>query len=190
MQKRLPGSMRTRHELSDLIEGRLSLSDARGQLVELATRLIIEEALEAKTQDRLGRDYYEHGGDPDRGHRNGNRTGRLRTAEGAIEYTAPQVADGEEPFRSRIRSELKGNTERLETLAEELLARRLSSPCLRALEDVLQPPGKFVARPNGTGYSFPNGVCPPVGANGQSAVTSLSLPAGTHSESMRFSRRT
>ena len=60
----------------------------------------------------------------------------------------------------------------------------------RAFGFALHPPGKFVARPNGTGYSFPNGVCPPVGANGQSAVTSLSLPAGTHSESMRFSRRT
>ena len=85
MHRRIPGSMRTRHELSDLIAGRLSSADARGQLVELATRLIIEESLEAETRDRLGRDYYEHGGDPDRGHRNGNRTGRLRTAEGAVE---------------------------------------------------------------------------------------------------------
>ena len=77
MHRRIPGSMRTRHELSDLIEGRLSSADARGQLVEPATRLIIEEALGAKTKDRLGRDYYEHGGEPGRGHRNGNRTGRL-----------------------------------------------------------------------------------------------------------------
>ena len=123
MRRRIPGSMRTRHELSDLIEGRLSSADARGQLVELATRLIVEEALEAETRDTLGRDYYEHGGDPDRGHRNGNRTGWLRTAEGAVVCTAPQVVGGEEPFRSRIRSALKGNTERLETLATELLAR-------------------------------------------------------------------
>ncbi len=62
MHRRIPGSMRTCHELSDLIEGRLSWADARGQLVELATRLIIEEALDAETRDTLGRDYYEHGG--------------------------------------------------------------------------------------------------------------------------------
>ena len=68
MQRRIPGSMRTRHELSDLIEGRLASPDARSQLVDLATRLIVEEALEAETRDRLGRDYYEHGGDaPGRG---------------------------------------------------------------------------------------------------------------------------
>ena len=135
MQRRLPGFMRTRHELSDLIEGKLSSPDARGQLVDLAARLIVEEALEAETKDRLGRDYYEHGGDPGRGHRNGNRTGRLRTAEGAIEYTAPQVASGEEPFRSRVRSDLKGNTERLERLATELLARGLS---VRDVEDAFR----------------------------------------------------
>ena len=135
MQRRIPGSMRTRHELSDLIEGKLSSPDARGQLVDLAARLIIEEALEAETRDTLGRGYYEHGGDPGRGHRNGNRTGRLRTAEGAVEYTAPQVAGGEEPFRSRIRSELKGNTERLERLATELLARGLST---RDIEDAFR----------------------------------------------------
>ena len=82
--------------------------------------------MEAETRDTLGRDYYEHGGDPGRGRRNGNRTGRLRTAEGAIVCTAPQVSGGGEPFRSRIRSELKGNTERLERLATELLARGLS----------------------------------------------------------------
>ena len=76
MQGRIPGSMRTRHELSDLIEGKLSSPDARSQLVEFATRLIVEEALEAETRDRLGRDCCEHGGEPGRGHRNGNRTGR------------------------------------------------------------------------------------------------------------------
>ncbi len=47
MHRRIPGSMRTRHEFSDLIEGRLSSAGARGQLVELATRLIIEEAPQA-----------------------------------------------------------------------------------------------------------------------------------------------
>ena len=77
MHRRIPGSMRTRHEFSDPVEGRLSSAGARGQLLELATRLIIEEA----------------------------------------------------PFSSRIRSELKGNTERLETLAREMLVTGPPSCC-------------------------------------------------------------
>ena len=41
-------------------------------------------------------------------------------------FTAPQVAGRDEPYRCRIRSEFKGNTERLETLAVEILAKGLS----------------------------------------------------------------
>ena len=46
MAKRLPASMRTREELSALIEGRLASPAGRSALIELATRLIVEEALE------------------------------------------------------------------------------------------------------------------------------------------------
>jgi hypothetical protein len=52
----MPASMRTRETLSSLIEDRLSSSDGRSELVRLATRLILEEALEAETRDALGRD--------------------------------------------------------------------------------------------------------------------------------------
>lgn len=55
MAKRLPASMRTRQNLSELIEGRLSSSAGRSELVELAARLIIEEALEEESRDALGR---------------------------------------------------------------------------------------------------------------------------------------
>ncbi len=54
MRTRIPGSMRTRQSLSDLIEGRLSSPDGRSDLVRLATRLIVEEALEAESRDALG----------------------------------------------------------------------------------------------------------------------------------------
>ena len=67
MEKRIPGSMRTRASLSELIEGRLSAPDARSGPVRLATRLIIEESLEAESRDALGRDHCERGGDPGRG---------------------------------------------------------------------------------------------------------------------------
>jgi len=88
--------------------------------------LIVEEALEAESRDALGRDYYEHGAEPGRGYRNGVRPGRLKTAEGLIEFAAPQIAGRDAPFRSQVRDHLKGRTEALEGLAVELLARGLS----------------------------------------------------------------
>ena len=48
MGKRVSASMATRQQLSDLIEGRLSSADGRTELIKLATRLIVEEALEAE----------------------------------------------------------------------------------------------------------------------------------------------
>ena len=127
--------MHTRESLSDLIEGRLSSSDGRAALVKLATRLIVEEALEAESRDALGRDYYEHGASPGQGWRNGVRMGRLKTAEGLVDYAAPQIAGRDEPFRSEIRDSLKGRTQALEDLAVEMLARGLS---VRDIEDAFR----------------------------------------------------
>jgi transposase-like protein len=127
--------MHTREELQALIEGRLASSEGREELVKLATRLIVEEALEAEARDAIGRDYYEHGAAPGQGYRNGNRTGRLKTAEGFMEYSTPQVAGREEPFRSAIREHLKGHTQALEDLALEMLARGLS---VRDIEDAFK----------------------------------------------------
>ena len=135
MTRRVPASMRTRESLSDLIEGHLSSADGRAALVKLATRLIVEEALEAESRDALGRDYYEHGASPGQGWRNGVRMGRLKTAEGLVDYAAPQIAGREEPFRSEIRESLKGRTQALEDLAVEMLARGLS---VRDIEDAFK----------------------------------------------------
>jgi putative transposase len=64
MTTRLPASHRTREELTALIEGRLSTASAKDELVKLAARLIVEEALEGEAGDVLGRDYYAHGAQP------------------------------------------------------------------------------------------------------------------------------
>jgi transposase-like protein len=102
MATRLPASHRTREDLTSLIEGRLSTGSAKDELVKLATRLIVEEALEGEAGDAVGRDYYAHGAQPGQGYRNGYRTGRLKTAEGLMEYSAPQIAGRDEPFRSAV----------------------------------------------------------------------------------------
>ncbi len=135
MTKRVPGSDRTREALNDLIDGRLRVDNAKSDLVKLATRLIIEEGLEAEVREALGRDYYEHGAEAGQGYRNGVRAGHLKTAEGRIGYTAPQVAGTPDPFRSELRAHLKGHSEGLEDLAVEMLARGLS---VRDIEDAFK----------------------------------------------------
>jgi hypothetical protein len=57
-------------------------SDGRSQLVRLAARLIIEDAREAA--DALGRGVFARGAASEPGCRNGDRTGRLKSAEGPI----------------------------------------------------------------------------------------------------------
>jgi transposase-like protein len=52
--------------------------------VRLAARLIIEDALDGEAADALGRGHYARGAAPEPGYRNGDRTGRLKSAEGPI----------------------------------------------------------------------------------------------------------
>ena len=51
--------------------------------------MIVEEALEAECRDALGRDYCARGAEEGGGYRNGVRTGRLKTAEGLIDFAVP-----------------------------------------------------------------------------------------------------
>lgn len=121
---RVPASERTRNALKDMFAGK-TVAD-KSSLVRQAARLIVEEALEGEAADALGgRGYYEHGADR-RGYRNGNRLGRVKTAEGEVEFAVPQLADMAQPFRSKIREVLRGRTEELERLAIEMYARGLS----------------------------------------------------------------
>jgi hypothetical protein len=71
------------------------------------------------------------GAKPGAGYRNGYRPGRVHSAEGAIEYSAPQIADRDEPFCSRLREAVRGRTEALEALAVEMYARGLSNMIVR-----------------------------------------------------------
>jgi len=130
--ERIPACGRTREKLKALMEGRGEATDGRSELVRLAARLIIEEALEGEAADALGREYYARGAAPGAGYRNGYRTGRLKTAEGEIAYSAPQICDRAEPFRSRLRDIVQGRSEELEALAIEMYARGLSTRDIEA----------------------------------------------------------
>jgi putative transposase len=120
---RVPASQATRNALKKMFE-RGDQDFDQSQFVRQAVRLMIEEALEAEVNEQLGRGYYERGAAT--GYRNGNRLGRLKSAEGAIEYTVPQVRGAAESWQSEVRAALVGRTEELERLAVEMYARGLS----------------------------------------------------------------
>ena len=130
--ERLSAPERTREELRALMNGDLGTAAGRGDLVRLALRLIVEEALEGEVADVLGRERYERGDGEKAGYRNGYRPGKVKTAEGAVDYSAPQVRDTPEPFISGVRAALSGRTRELERLAVDLYARGLST---RDIED-------------------------------------------------------
>ena len=117
---RVAASEQTRKRIAEVLSGDFDQS----ALLRNAVRLIIEEALEAEVGDVLGRGYYERG-EP-AGYRNGNRPGRLKTAEGILEYAVPQVTGTAEPWASEVKQALSGRTEELERLVVEMYARGLS----------------------------------------------------------------
>ena len=132
MPTRIPASERTSQKLDELLSQGVADGDARAELLKLAVRKIVEEALEAEVADAVGRGYYENGAAPGAGYRNGYRRGKLKSAEGRIEYAVPQVADRAEPFRSQIRAIIQGRTTELERLAVEMYARGLSTRDIEA----------------------------------------------------------
>src|SRR5215217_1485249 len=136
--KRVSAPERTRERLRTVIDGQLGTAPERSSLVLLAAQLILEEALEGEGRDEIGRERYARAAGIGReryaraagetsGYRNGYRTGRMKTAEGMVEFAAPQVRDTTKPFVSAIRQNLSGRTEALEDLAVELYARGLST---------------------------------------------------------------
>ena len=99
--ERLSAPERTREELRALMNGDLGTWAGRSDLVRVALRLIVDEVLEGEMADMPGRERYDRAGDGEKaGYRNGYRLGKVKTAEGAVDYSAPQVRDTPEPVSS------------------------------------------------------------------------------------------
>lgn len=130
--KRIPPSERTREAIRTLLaEGSAEAGSGPSELVRMATRLILEEALEAKVADLLGREYYKRG--EGFGHRNGHRERSLKTAEGEVRYAVPQVRDTDASAITGFRQHLQGRSGELERLAVEMYARGCSTRDIEAI---------------------------------------------------------
>ncbi len=129
--KRVPPSERTKAELAALFTNGTA-GDPQAELVRLAVRRIVEEALEATARDVLQRDYYARSRRGEKGWRNGYREGRLSTAEGEVRYSVPQLREVDDSALGALRQSLSGRTEALEDLAVEMYARGLSTRDIEA----------------------------------------------------------
>ena len=100
-------------------------SEALSELVRRAAQLAVQETLEAEQLDFIGRERYERG--YGNGYRSGFEPGWLKTAEGRIELSRPQVRDASEPYRSKLYDFLRGNSDVLDRLSTEMYVRGLST---------------------------------------------------------------
>ena len=130
---RVPPSKATKARIEKLLgEGVGSEASPLSELVRLSVEHIVEEALEAKVEELLGRGYYERGAR--RGYRNGYRRGRLKTSEGSIDYAVPQVRDVADAAElGAMRDQLSGRSDELERLAIEMYARGCSTRDIEAI---------------------------------------------------------
>ena len=58
MGQRIPASERTHQRLEQLLQEGIGDGDTRAELIKLAVRKIVEEALEAEVSEAVGRGYY------------------------------------------------------------------------------------------------------------------------------------
>ena len=139
-EPRIPPSEQIRQQIDELLNNGIQAQDSPlNTLLRLGAQLVVQEALERETTERLGRGWYQHRGpgEPLRGHRNGYESNRLRTAEGEITVQVPQVRNWAEegPYGSRLMDFLRGHSDVLNRLAVEMYARGLS---VRDIEDALR----------------------------------------------------
>lgn len=128
--KRIAPSEQMRQSLKDFLsEGVWQDESPKSALLNLAARVVLQEALEAEQRDVLGRDRYERGSDGT--YRNGYRPGRIECAEGQVDVQVPQVR-GVPGYQAPLMAFLSGNSEVLERLVAEMYARGLST---RDVED-------------------------------------------------------
>lgn len=115
-------------------------------LFRRAGKMVIEELLKGEVADALGREHYQRRNEQaSAGYRNGYKTRRLKTGEGAINVEVPQVR-GIEGFASEIWPLIKSASPALEKMVVEMYARGLST---RDIEELLAglSPGELSGRP-------------------------------------------
>ena len=102
--RRVAPSVIAREQLQGLLAGGTDReTNIVSALVEIVTRLVVQELVEGEQRDFLGgRGRYDRRSEDQVGSRNGYERGRLRTAEGLVDVAVPQVRGTGVPFRSSL----------------------------------------------------------------------------------------
>lgn len=113
--------MLVREELDQLLcSGVEDNTNIISALVDVVTRLVIQQLLEAEQSDFLdGRGRYERRGTEQWGWRNGYERAGSAPPRGS-DVRVPHVRDAAEPYRSSLMSFLEGNSEVLDRLVTEM----------------------------------------------------------------------
>ena len=136
--KKIAPSQLKKQALATLLSGvddeKADGGDMLSRLVKLAVESILQELLEAEQTETLGRERYARG-DGAGVYRNGYEPGHLKTAEGVVEVSRPQIRGLGEPYRSQLWERLQSLSGQLRDLITEMYVCGMST---RDVEEALE----------------------------------------------------
>lgn len=139
MSRMISPGMRKKQALDEMIEnGFVGDGDVFREFIKLTVESTLQEALEEEQREFLDRGRYVRSSEPSSVHRNGYEPGHVKTAEGVMQVQLPQVRGLDEPYRSRLWSELPRTSESLKSLVLEMYVNGMSTRDIeQSLEDAL-----------------------------------------------------
>ncbi len=111
----------------DELAARSGEGDALDLLLREGAKLLLEAALHAELDERLGRGRYDRREEGQAGYRNGSRTRRLTSGVGEPEVEVPRVRGLDEPFHSEVLPQRMAITSGVQAFLPELYQHGLST---------------------------------------------------------------
>lgn len=138
MLKRVSPTERIRADIDELFSSDRDLAEVLEEVGRLATRLLMQAAVEAEVTEFLGRDRYARGERAREGSRNGYAPVTVKTTAGPVELSRPKLRGTDEAFASRLFGKGVTRTNALESLVIAGYVRGLSTRDIEAtLADAL-----------------------------------------------------
>jgi len=138
VSKRVSPTERIRAEIDELFSSERELAEVLEEVGRVATRLLMQAAIEAEVTEFLGRDRYARGERAREGSRNGHAPATVKTTAGPVELSRPKLRGTDEAFASRLFGKGVTRTNALESLVIASYVRGLSTRDVEAtLADAL-----------------------------------------------------
>ncbi len=136
--KRVSPTERIRAEIDELFSSQRDLAEVLEEVSRLATRLLMQTAVEAEVTEFLGRERYARAERVREGSRNGHAAVTVKTTAGPVELARPKLRGTDEAFASRLFGKGVTKTNALESLVIAGYVRGLSTRDVEAtLADAL-----------------------------------------------------